>query len=105
MAANGEPRVFEVSFKPRSDPRQFRCTCPGWQLRGRCRHAGYVAAQVEIDHGYSPPLVHSNALRTLTAAVSRDMARYRTWLYDHTQILIIDQLGHPVVAPKTEEVS
>jgi uncharacterized Zn finger protein len=91
MAADTDDlRVFEVS-----------CTCPGYQLRARCRHIVYVAAQVERDQGYTPPLM-PRALRTLTVAVKSDAEQFRAWLYEHSLILIIDQDGQAIIAPKED---
>jgi hypothetical protein len=100
MSQGAEPKVFEVSFLPGSQPRRFRCTCPGYRLRARCRHVAYIAAEV-VDHGgYTPALARPDALGQLTAEVKEDAEKFRAWIYSYANILVLDAEGRVVEAPK-----
>jgi hypothetical protein len=94
MAAKGnEPRIFEVSFRPIA--RELRCDCPGFALRRKCRHAGYVQSCIDMSGGgYCPPMVGRAGL---TQDVKLDAEKYREWFYSNTGVLMLGQDGTPII--------
>lgn len=93
-------RTFEVQFlaDSREAPEQrLRCTCPGWRLRRRCIHTGYILRAME-EHTAKGHRGGSQAQR-LPSSARNDPDAFRTWVLEHAPVVVLDSDGKPVDTP------
>ena len=76
-------RIFEMYFNGRTS--DLRCTCPGFRLRGDCKHARYLRGDGDESEAYRIALD-----RQPTSKVINDPEAFRLWVLHY---------GRPVVLP------
>lgn len=82
-----DPRVFEV-YADTEDLENFRCTCPGWEVRHRCAHCDVVARN--WLHG-KPFRILAKASAESPKDIIDDPVAFRRWIYENTVVMMLEE--------------
>lgn len=78
---------FEVSVLAEGGAPSFRCTCPGFATRSRCRHVSYVKKQWAAEDGY---VVNTDSAKVLpTAEELSDPQTWRMFVLEHAPVIVL----------------
>lgn len=82
-SSNPGPGIFEVSS---DDEQNLRCTCPGWTVRGVCKHTKYVTNKIKENDGVYPLEISSEASAAEAELAKNDPKMFREFLVKYGRI-------------------
>jgi hypothetical protein len=84
-STNPGPGIFEVSG---DDEQNLRCTCPGFSVKGTCKHTKYVALAIVENDGVYPIEVSTKASLAETELARQDPDKFREFLLKYGKIKV-----------------
>lgn len=83
LSTGSEPAIFEVDFHTVEGT--VRCSCPGFRVRKRCKHAAEVSDVIEQNNGEYPLELARTVTREQEREALRDARTWRTLVLRHAQ--------------------
>ncbi len=84
-STNPGPGIFEVSG---DDEQNLRCTCPGFSIKGTCKHTKYVSIAISENDGVYPIEVSTKASMEETAQARETPEKFREFLLKYGKIKV-----------------
>lgn len=84
-STNPGPGIFEVSG---DDEQNLKCTCPGFSVKGTCKHTKYVYVAIEDNDGVYPIEVSTKASLEETEEAKKDPDKFRDFILKYGKIKV-----------------
>lgn len=82
-SSNPGPGIFEVSG---DEEQNLRCTCPGFSIKGICKHTRYVFERIKLNNGVYPIEISTKASEVEASLAKEDPESFRDFLLKYGKI-------------------
>lgn len=80
---SSSPGIFEVCS---DDDKNFTCNCPGFNVRGSCKHVLFVKERIEQNGGAYPVQLNSRVTQEEADEAAKDNNSFRAFLIKYGKI-------------------
>ncbi len=78
------PGIYEVSST--KDNKSFKCNCPGFTARNKCKHVAFVQEKIEDNDGVYPTQISARATKEEAEEATLSNDTFREFLIKYGKI-------------------